>query len=165
MSIIPQATIHNALATATTPQETMKVEAMSSAAIAYAKEQNNYELFMDAWRVYLMARRKTTELVKAGNNDVTGIQFTKMQWSRRLRELEVEQEKIDNYFDELVSNGWQPSIAGMLRHSSGGEIDHFAVAVSDLTRGANKLDAEHMDKLTSGQRAAVAHVRKEFGNE
>jgi len=45
------------------------------------------------------------------------------------------------------------------------EIDNFAIAISEFLRWANKLDAEHMDKLTSGQRAAVAHVRKEFGNE
>ena len=145
-----------------TPVETVKVEAMASAAIAYANETNNYELFMQAWRVYLFARRKTTLLVKGGNMDVTGIQFTKMQWSRRLKELAVAEDAIDEYFDNLVSNGWQPSIAGMLRHSNGGEIDRFANAKAEMLRGANTLINEYVNDLTPEQARAVLAVRKAF---
>ena len=112
--------IRTQLARAETPAQTRKIEAVSKSAIAYAEEQNDSELYMQAWQVYLMARRKTTELVKSemdGNMDVTYNQygFTKMQWSRRLKELAVEQAKLDEYFDKLTSQGWQPSIAGMLR--------------------------------------------------
>ena len=150
------------LARAHTPAETMKVEATASAAIAYANETNNYELFMQAWRVYLLARRKTTMLVQGGNMDVTGIQFTKMQWSRRLKELAVAEQVIDDYFDNLVSNGWQPSIAGMLRHSDGGEIDRFGNAKNEIVRGANTLHNEFPNDLTPEQEQAVQAVRKAF---
>jgi hypothetical protein len=145
LATIPQ--IHGQLMQATTPAQTREVEKVSRAAIAYAEEQSDYDLYMQAWQVYLSARRKTTALVKYDlerNIDVTaeGFGFTKMQWSRRLKELSVPQEKIDEYFDKLVSNGWQPSIAGMLRDSEGKEIDREARAITELKRGVKTLRDE-----------------------
>lgn len=137
----------SAVELARTPQQSMKLEAVSSAGMAYAKELNDYETYMQMWQVYILSRRKTTELIKAeldaGNMRVTDTEygFTKMQWSRRLKELAVPDEAISNYFDELVSLGWQPSINGLLRTSAGGEIDHEGNAVADIRRGARTLRA------------------------
>ena len=147
MSLLPIG-IDTTLANATTPKQTKVVESVSSAAMAYAKEQDDYELFMNAWRVYIDARRKTTQLILDGNMDVTEQGFTKMQWLRRRRELEVPQDKLDAYFDELISFGWQPSIAGMLRHSSGEEKENrtledrlFDYLVEMRKNGVTKPDA------------------------
>lgn len=158
-----------ALSVAVLPTQTMEVEAMSQAAMAYAREQDDYELFMKAWRMYLMARRKTTGLIQEegdGNTRVTytGYGFTKMQWSRRIKEFEVEQEKIDAYFDELVSNGWQPSIRGMLRHSSGKTLDPFADAMVEILHAANVLD-DYPHKLNRDRMSAVEAVLKAFGEK
>ena len=136
--------IQSQLAQATTPHQTREIEKISRAAIAWANEQNDYELFMQAWRVYLTARRKTTELIKYDidhNINVIDEQFhfTPMQWSRRLKELAVEQDKIDEYFDNLIANQWQPSIAGVLRHANGQEIDREERAVNDIKRGTKAL--------------------------
>lgn len=112
---------------ATTPQETKAIEEISAAARAYAKEQGDYEAMVTATRIYLLARRKTTELIMpeiqhgGGNNRVTLLDFgfTKMQWHRRVKELEVEQEKLNTYFDNCIAKGWNPSIAGVLKYSDG----------------------------------------------
>ncbi|HEY6018617.1 MAG TPA: hypothetical protein VIY48_01630 [Candidatus Paceibacterota bacterium] len=135
----------SALEKAKTPAQTKKIESASAAAIAWAKEEGDYELMVDAMKMYVLARRKTTELLKpfikhGGNRqgqgnlpvtlmDKTG--FTKMQWHRRVRELEVSLEDLEDYFDECVSNGWNPSLAGLLRHANGenpkpaGNRDHI----------------------------------------
>ena len=135
----------SAVELARTPHQTQVLEAASSAAMAYAKEMNDYETYMQMWQVYILSRRKTTELVKAeierGNTRVTDTEygFTKMQWSRRIKELSVPVDVIAEYFDELVSNGWQPSINGLLRSASGGDIDHEANAVNEIRHGAKVL--------------------------
>jgi len=115
------------LVNAKTPQETKAIEEYSAAARAYAKEQNDYEAMVTATRIYLLARRKTTELIlpeiKQGgsNNRVTlyDFGFTKMQWHRRVMELQIEQEKLNEYFDDCISKGWNPSIAGVLKYADG----------------------------------------------
>ena len=163
---LPLSHAQRALASATTPAKSKHAEVVSKTAMAYYDEQANYEGYMQAWRVYLLARRKTTELVQAqlaANTRVTDIPaFTPMQWSRRLKELAIEQERIDKYFDELVQNGWQPSINGMLRHANGSEIDHYEQAVALLLRGANKLLSEYPHRLTPKQKAAVKAVQEAF---
>lgn len=107
-----------------TPAQSKAVESMAAAAKAWAKEQNDYEMFVAAAHVYIMARRKTTELIRPdikhggdwqGNNIVTldDYGFTKMQWHRRVKELELPQEKIDEYFDECIAKRWEPTLFGL----------------------------------------------------
>lgn len=137
----------SAVELARTPHQTQAIEAASAAEMAFAKEMHDYETYMQMWQVYVLSRRKTTELVKAeierGNMHVTDTEygFTKMQWSRRIRELSIPEDVINAYFDELVSNGWQPSINGLLRTAEGKEIDHEGNAVADIRRGARTLRA------------------------
>ena len=131
-------------------------------AMAYADEQQDYELYMQAWRVYLDARRKTTGLILSGNMDVTDAGFTKMQWSRRLKEYRIAQEKLDEYFDAIIASGWQPSINGLLRQADGKEIDHFAIALAEMRRGAWKLATDFRDRTTPYQRKVLASVLDAF---
>ena len=51
-----------ALQRATIPAQSKSVESMAAAAKAWAKEQDNFEMVVAASRVYILARRKTTEL-------------------------------------------------------------------------------------------------------
>ena len=146
-SIQPIGQLRQALMNATTPREAHAVESVSSAAKAYYHEQGMYEESMSYWKLYYQARRKTTELIQAGNMDVTEVGWTKMQWSRRVRELKVSQEKLEEYFDELIANAWHPSINGLLRHANGGEIDKRARYVTDVKRGAKGLRDEFPDTI------------------
>lgn len=103
-----------------TREQSEHVEGISAAAIAYATETQNYEMVVNAWRVYVLARRRTTELCLQeweGNTDVTltDIGFTKMQWHRRMQEWKLEMDKVNQYFDDCVAKGWNPSIAGLLK--------------------------------------------------
>ena len=126
-----------ALAQANTPAQTKQIESISRAAIAYAKEQKDYEMMVEATHLYIMARRKTTELIapeikhggdKQGNNTVTlkDYGFTKMQWNRREMELSIPTESVDEYFDECISKGWNPSLYDLTRrnHAQGDKITH-----------------------------------------
>lgn len=137
---IPNMKAH--LAMASTPQETQSIEAVSKVAMAYAAEQNNYELYMLAWRLYIDARRKTTALILDGNMHVTDFGFTKMQWSRRMAEYRIAQEKLDEYFDAMISSGWQPSINGFIRHANGSELDREDNARNEVRRGTRTLKKE-----------------------
>ena len=111
----------------------MEVEAMAAAAYAWAKERRDYDALVLAEHVYIMARRKTTELIEpyiarggSGSNQheskgneymtLADYGFTKMQWYRRVRELEVPPERVDEYFDECIAKGWEPSLFGMLKY-------------------------------------------------
>ncbi len=117
-----------ALLAATTPQETKSVEIVAAAAKAWAHEQSDYETFVKAAHLYIMARRKTTELIaphisvgRKGNNAVTILEdygFTKMQWHRRVKELEIEPTAIDEYFDDCIARHWEPSLFGLLKHGN-----------------------------------------------
>jgi hypothetical protein len=121
-----------ALQVATTPQQSQNVEAVAAAAIAWAKEQEDYELAVNATRVYFLARRKTTELIEPnirppelgrpnmGNNNVTLLEdygFTKMQWSRRTKELAIPQEVVDEYLDKCIEVYAVPTVGGMCAFS------------------------------------------------
>ena len=154
--------IERRLITAETPKQAHDIEAAASAAKAWHDEQGHYEESMQAWRLYYMARRKTTELIDAGNMDVTDIGWNKMQWSRRRRELEVPQETLDEYFDDLIAKTWHPSINGLLRHSSGEEIDRRERARADMLRGANTLINEFYDESPAEEIKAAEAVRKAF---
>lgn len=148
-AIVPTSPALNAIAKAKTPAESKKYESVSAAAIAWAKEERNYEGLVKATLAYIMARRKTTELLKPfiqhggnrqGNIAVTlpptlmeKTGFTKMQWHRRVRELEVDVEDIEGYFDECTSNGWNPSLAGLLKYAAGGDKPKPTVSHDPVT--------------------------------
>lgn len=124
------------LALAKSPEESKEVEALAAAAIAWAKEQENYELIVDAWRAYVLARSKTTELIlpdiKQGrpenkpDNDVKFLSdygFTYKQWERRRRELRAK-EVIDDYLDDCLTNFNEPTIHGLLKFAGGPHVSH-----------------------------------------
>jgi len=125
MDITPVSQAQQALLNATTPRQSKAVESMASAAKAWAKEQNDYEMFVAAAHIYIMARRKTTELMQPdilhgstdgyGNRDVTlaDYGFTKMQWHRRVKELSIPPSEIDEYFDQCIAMRWEPTLFGL----------------------------------------------------
>jgi uncharacterized C2H2 Zn-finger protein len=126
-----QIIIHAAqtLATATNPQQTKAVEAVAKAAQAWAKEQNDYETYIAATHLYIMSRRRTTELIQPyiqhggnfqGNQAVTlnDFGFTKMQWNRRVKELNLSQNEIEGYFDECIAKKWEPSLFGLWKYGN-----------------------------------------------
>jgi ParB family chromosome partitioning protein len=134
-SLTPITKAAQALADAKTPDQSKKVEAMAAAARAWAKEQNDYELVVEAGTIYIKARRKTTNLIEPtiihggdhksenwdqGNDAVTLIAdygFTKMQWSRRKEELKVTDEDIDDYIDDCIEKHIEPTVFGLLRYA------------------------------------------------
>ena len=132
MEASPITKAEHALYLAQTPQQSKDVEAMAAAAKAWAKEQNDYELVVNAARVFILSRRKTTELIQPdikrggdgsnqyqskGDNDVTlaDYGFTKKQWNRRCKELEVEPEEIDEYIDDCIEKNIEPTVNGLLK--------------------------------------------------
>lgn len=127
--------IEQRLAIATRPQETREIETLATAAKAWAKEQGDYEMLVQAVRVYILARRKTTELIqpgirqgqygREGNDTVTFLSdygFTKQQWNRRTKELGVSIDEIDAYFDECIASLWEPTLYGLLRYALTREV-------------------------------------------
>lgn len=120
---------HNRLLQSTEPKETKAVEEFAAAGRAWAKEHQDYDSYVEYARLYVLARRKTTELVKpfiqqGGHNKkqpdedvqlLDNFGFTYKQWNRRCKELNLTIEQIDGYFEECASNGWWPSINGLLK--------------------------------------------------
>jgi N6-adenosine-specific RNA methylase IME4 len=132
--ITPTSEIERRLASAKTPQETYKIEAEAAAAKAWAKEQNDYETLVKAALVYILAKRKTTELIEPeinqggdkganqyaqwqGNNVVTlaDYGFTKMQWARRRKLLDASLDDINTYIDECIEMSIEPTTTGLMR--------------------------------------------------
>ena len=158
-----------------TRAEGEQIEAMSAAAIAYYREQEDYAGVVKAWRLYVEARRQTTGLCLQewqGNTDVTlsEMGFTKMQWHRRMKEYNLPAEQVNTYFDECIANGWQPSIAGMLKatgNGSGGG-DEYQRHVDSLVSAAEWLNAPERTlerKASYKQTEAVRAVLKAFKGE
>ena len=128
--IQPIGKLEHILQCAITPAQSKTVESMAAAAKAWAKEQDDFEMVVRAARIYILARRKTTELIEpnierfhgnqyvGGDNDVTSLEdygFTKKQWGRRKRELEVTPDDIDSYIDECIEMHTEPTTFGLLR--------------------------------------------------
>jgi phage N-6-adenine-methyltransferase len=126
--------METALQNAKTPEEAAQIELMAAAAKAYHKERDDFESVVGASRVYILARRKTTELIDPniihGDHGLQGDRvdnivqsvvadygFTNKQWSRRKKELEVTNDDIDHYIDECIETGVEPTIFGLLRYS------------------------------------------------
>jgi 16S rRNA G966 N2-methylase RsmD len=116
------------LAIAKEPEQTRKMEATAAAAMAWAKENENYEAYTTSWYAYVMARRRTTELVlpyiQHGDHglqnrddiDVISVStlsdfgFSAKQWQRRKQELEAD---VDEYYNECIASGSQPTLAAL----------------------------------------------------
>lgn len=148
------------LSTVTQPAESRKLESVSKSAIAWANEQMDYEMMVKATRIYILARRKTTELCLSeyeGNTRVTlsEIGFTKMQWLRRKREYEIAQERLEGYFDTVVANSWSPSLNGLMRFVSGkaegGDVDEYERDCNILHAVASRLLMSGDKRITTQQ--------------
>jgi len=126
--LTPVSRAEQALVAAKTPRESKAVEALAAAAKAWARENDDFEKVVESARIYILARRKTTELILPsihqgrpgkGNDSVTFLEdygFTKMQWSRRKQELEdVETKDIDDYIDDCIEKHVEPTVFGLLR--------------------------------------------------
>ena len=122
----------------TDPAESFQAEAVWAANKAYAKEQNDFEGLLVSFTGWILQRRKTTELVRSalpgpgayfgnqyqdGDESVTKLcdfGFSKMQFFRRCKELEVDPDVFHSYLDSCIEIGKQPSLFGMLRFSGSG---------------------------------------------
>jgi DNA modification methylase len=142
VALTPISKAERALMTATTPKESKEVEAMAAAARAWAKEQENFELIIDAFRIYFLARCRTTELVKPNIKQgrpknkpdidvrfLSDFGFDYKQFSRRKKELAL-RKLLDAYIDECILLNEPPSIKGIIQ---------FATMPSSRSKG---LDAE-----------------------
>ena len=138
-----------ALNIASTPEESKEVEAMAAAAKAWASELGDYNLQCDAWRIYALARRKTTELIKPhirqstqgrplkkGDVGVTllrDIDFTKKQWERRRKELEkVTLDDIQSYIAECKVKCIEPTLKGLMGEELKEEREQEIKALREL---------------------------------
>ena len=122
------------LSKVTKPKQSRKIESTAAAAQAWAKENDDYDGYLRATELYIRARRRTTELVKPyiqhggnrkgqGNLDVTLLAdfgLTKMQWFRRVKELEIPEELIEEYFFQCREKYWNPSLASFIAFSKHG---------------------------------------------
>jgi hypothetical protein len=120
------------LSTATTPKEAKEVEAIAAANRSWAREHKRYEYYVNSTLLYIMARRRTTELILPniclggnGSNQyaskddarvtLADYGFTKKQWNRRIKELNISRDLLRTYFDECITNGWIPSLNGIAK--------------------------------------------------
>ena len=129
--IQPVSKMKQILAASTDPKETKQVEEMAAASRAWAKEHQDFDVYVNSAFLYVLARRRTTELVmphiQHGGHNKQGFEldtlqdfgFTKSQWTRRCKEFELELSQIEEYFEECFSNGWWPSINGLFRFKQG----------------------------------------------
>jgi len=127
----------------TDPAESFRAEAIWKANASWAKESNDYEKLLGYFRFWILQRRKTTELIRAvlpgpgayygnqyqdGDEGVTRLAdfgFTKMQFHRRMKELEVNLSVMESYLDECIQMTKQPTLFGMLRFAgSGSSLGH-----------------------------------------
>ena len=124
-----------ALAEATLPEETMHLESMGKAGIAYAKEEGAYDELIKIWKFYIRAYRKTTELIEPEirnpalgrpnmrNDSVTLLSdygFTRMQWSRRKKIFEIADERIQDYIHDCINQEApkEPTISGLMKFAT-----------------------------------------------
>ena len=169
-NIMPVSQIATRLAQSSNHLETRAVEAVAEAAKSYHYEQKNYEEMVKATRLYFMARRKTTELIAPyiqpgrPNGDthdtiLDDFNLNKKQWNRRVRELEIVSEKMEEYFDECIAKGWNPSIAGVVRFADGSEQNRKTRREKLLFAARDFLDHE---QATKAERIAALAVIDAF---
>jgi len=127
--IIPVDRIQKRLIESKTAAESRDVEIYAILARQYAEEMNDYNMMVQATRLYFDARRKTTELVipyishggdpRSHAATLADFSITKQEWNRRQKEYNVSDEKAHEYFDNCIAKGWNPSIAGVLKYADG----------------------------------------------
>jgi DNA modification methylase len=122
--------IERQIVTATDPKVTFEIEGVSKAEQALAKEQRDFEKVIEYGRIYLLAKRKTTELIEPrityggdrrseqfqGNEIVTlkSYGFDKMEWSRRTKLLDFPEDYIDEFIDDCITKSKEPTFYGYL---------------------------------------------------
>ncbi len=130
-NLVATSEIERRLAQATDPKETYKIEAEAAAARAWAKEQNDYETLITAAVTYILAKRRTTELIEPEitqggdrrseefqSNDMVTLKdygFTKMQWQRRKKILRVPVDEINLYIDDCIEKSVEPTTYGAIK--------------------------------------------------
>lgn len=132
--LIPITQAEQALVNAKTPEQSKRVEILASAARAWAKEQGDFENVINAARIYILARRKTTELIEPtivkyhgnqferGDDTVTSLEdygFTRKQWERRRKEIEnITVDDVESYIDDCIVKHSEPTSYGLIRYMS-----------------------------------------------
>jgi len=123
--------IERQIAIATDPKVTFKIEGVSKAQQALASEQRDYEKVIEYGRIYLLAKRKTTELIEPnisqyhgnrfiGSDDIvtsyklSDYGFDKKEWSRRTKLLDFPADYIDEFIDDCVGKNKEPTFYGYL---------------------------------------------------
>jgi phage N-6-adenine-methyltransferase len=134
-AVSPVSRARQALEQAVTPAQSKEVEAMAQAAKAWAKERGDYEMVVEAAEVYILARRKTTELIvpqirqgQYGRENhpevifLSDFNLTVRQWERRRAELAVPVEMVPAYISDCIENSATPTPTGLVRFANGPEI-------------------------------------------
>jgi DNA modification methylase len=124
--------IEQQIAIAKDPKVTFKIEGVSKAQQALAKEQRDYEKVIEWGRIYILAKRKTTELIEpeiyhgphrwddrdAPEGDsiptIADYGFTDKQWRIRKKLLETIEDDVDNYIDYCKSEQQEPTTGGFI---------------------------------------------------
>ena len=116
---------------AKTARESFASEAEFAAAMAWSKESRNYELLIEAFRAWILQRRHTTSLIEPAisqgrpkkgeeRGSILGdFGWTRSQWFRRKKELEMSDGEINGYVDLCVEQSRVPSLYGLFRELSG----------------------------------------------
>jgi ParB family chromosome partitioning protein len=136
-SLTPISKFDQALAAANTPRESFSLEAKAASDKAFHKEQRDFEKAAEDCQNYIKARRHTTRLIEPhikhggdrtqSNDDVTLLVdygFTRMQWQRRRRELDVPGDELDKYFDDCVMKGCLPTPSGLIGYMNNPHVEH-----------------------------------------
>lgn len=161
------APIEQALALASTPAQSQEVEALAKAATAWASERGDYDKTVKAAQVYILARRKTTELIlphvrkgkpAPGSRLLADFNVTPGQWRRRKVELAVEMATVFRYVDECIATGAVPTATGLVAFDagpSGAPDPDFDTIRRRLLTGAGRwLEAAQTDE----QRARAKQI-------
>lgn len=134
------------LAVVRSPEESMQLESVGQAVIAWAREEQRFEALVAGWKFYIKAHRKTTELLmpeithgdhglqNRGDIDVPSVimpvladyGLNKKQWSRRREIFAIPEESLFGYIDECIEKSSEPTKAGLLKN-----VNRLALFMSD----------------------------------
>lgn len=171
---VPVSALQSRLAAATRPEETQQVEVFAAVARQYAHETHNYEMLVEAVRLYYDARRKTYELIEpyiTHGGDPTShartladFSITRQEWNRRQKEYAVAVEQVNAYFDDCIARKWNPSIAGVLSYAAG-KVERNESPQARDERHLCELAGDMLTRYeySGRKRAALVAVRDTFG--